>query len=580
MKFKKIVVLFVITASLLVLAIPAFADSVGSGFVEVPDERYYAQYSAHLMSVKPKLLDRIEKAALSYQTTAIDISDLNIPYPNTKFLQECFEEVSSLPEIFHMYSYSYYYSSEKYLNVTIKYSTSSKAEWESLKKGIDAEYRNICSYLRDDMTQVEKMLAVYDYMAVNYEYDTENLEKGTVPYESYTSYGVMMKKIGVCQGYAEAYALVLNRLGYECIITSSDQMNHAWNMVKLGNNWYHVDVTWGDATPDRLGRVLHKYFLVSDATMSTVTDEKAGIDGYNYYGWVRHVYCNDKTYESPAVAPWLKSNSPVLFDATNMYIANKDGTIVSVNRKTGSSTQIYKLEDRWPAPGNRYYIDSFMSITSSGDRIYFNSPSEIRSIKKNGTDLRSHLSVGNGSIFAMKGNSSVIEYAVSADIGDGPVRAMYTYKIVSDFSIVLSSAAFKNGLGVGGNIELSRFISSGSAGGEVVWSVSNPDVAAFLDGKLYVKSLGEVTLTARSKDDPSVSSSVTLKVNFTYGDVDGNGVFNKDDLALMVGYFAGWNSCRSVCAGKEYRCDVDGVSGVSMSDMVLLARKLSGLTAY
>lgn len=47
--------------------------------------------------------------------------------------------------------------------------------------------------------------------------------------------------------------------------TPNGSMDHAWNLVKLGNDWYHLDATWDDPTPDRKGRILHTYFNVTDS---------------------------------------------------------------------------------------------------------------------------------------------------------------------------------------------------------------------------------------------------------------------------------------------------------------------------
>ena len=46
-------------------------------------------------------------------------------------------------------------------------------------------------------------------------------------------------------------------------------MNHAWNLIKIDGEWYHIDVTWDDPTPDLLGRVNHVFFLISDDAIAS-----------------------------------------------------------------------------------------------------------------------------------------------------------------------------------------------------------------------------------------------------------------------------------------------------------------------
>ena len=59
----------------------------------------------------------------------------------------------------------------------------------------------------------------------------------------------------------------LNNVNIENRMVVSNNMNHAWNMLKIGGKWYHVDVTWDDPVWDILGRVRHEYFMLSDAAI-------------------------------------------------------------------------------------------------------------------------------------------------------------------------------------------------------------------------------------------------------------------------------------------------------------------------
>ena len=63
-----------------------------------------------------------------------------------------------------------------------------------------------------------------------------------------------------------AYQLLMDMAGVPCEVVTND--THAWNVVQIDGEWYHVDTTWDDPTPNREGYVRYNYFLKSDAYMS------------------------------------------------------------------------------------------------------------------------------------------------------------------------------------------------------------------------------------------------------------------------------------------------------------------------
>lgn len=80
----------------------------------------------------------------------------------------------------------------------------------------------------------------------------------TVTYEATSNdqnaYGALVEGKAVCNGYTRAYQHLLLKAGIPAWFvcgTSIDPVtgapaNHAWNLVKLGGQWYYTDVTWDD----------------------------------------------------------------------------------------------------------------------------------------------------------------------------------------------------------------------------------------------------------------------------------------------------------------------------------------------
>lgn len=127
----------------------------------------------------------------------------------------------------------------------------------------------IASCVTDGMSDYEIAKALHDYLATHNEYDMR-LYSGDLPALSRTSYGALVNRTSVCSGYALAYQHLMEDAGIPCeyVTGMTTRGSHAWNIVQIDGEWYHVDVTWDDPTPDREGYVRYKYFLKSDKAMS------------------------------------------------------------------------------------------------------------------------------------------------------------------------------------------------------------------------------------------------------------------------------------------------------------------------
>lgn len=68
------------------------------------------------------------------------------------------------------------------------------------------------------------------------------------------AYGALIEGSAVCNGYARAYQLLMQKAGIPAWYirgnstnpVNNNSVSHAWNMVKLNGNWYYTDVTWDD----------------------------------------------------------------------------------------------------------------------------------------------------------------------------------------------------------------------------------------------------------------------------------------------------------------------------------------------
>lgn len=92
---------------------------------------------------------------------------------------------------------------------------------------------------------------------------------------SHSAYGALVNKRAVCDGYALAYEYLCKEAGIEsCVVYGKvgiDQYweEHAWNEVKLGNEWYEVDVTWDDQDD---GTADYTYYNLTSVQMASRVD--------------------------------------------------------------------------------------------------------------------------------------------------------------------------------------------------------------------------------------------------------------------------------------------------------------------
>lgn len=89
---------------------------------------------------------------------------------------------------------------------------------------------------------------------------------------AHNAYGALVKGKAVCEGYARAFQYLLYQSGIQCLIAEGTSVSpftgltegHAWNVVRIGGQYYHIDPTWDD-TDDADTPVVYAYFNVTTA---------------------------------------------------------------------------------------------------------------------------------------------------------------------------------------------------------------------------------------------------------------------------------------------------------------------------
>ncbi|MGN0387107.1 MAG: InlB B-repeat-containing protein [Lachnospiraceae bacterium] len=253
------------------------------------------------------------------------------------------------------------------------------------------------------LTDMQKAIILHDYLAIQVEYDNTTSN-------CYSAFGALAEGKAVCQGYALAYKYLLNKAGIDCYMVTSESLNHAWNLVEINGNYYHVDVTWDDPTPDLLGRSRHFFMFCSDDAFNADKDNSIFEDNSYWeinpsntdlggrghkasdwevtrYGFLVSANATDKTYDNYF---WSLVNAPIVMDGSDFYYITNAGALVKGTATgTVSNTLVSSLGwwDQWAASG--WHMSANASgLFRLGDYLFYNKADGIYRINLDGSDPR------------------------------------------------------------------------------------------------------------------------------------------------------------------------------------------------
>lgn len=180
-------------------------------------------------------------------------------------------------------------SGDMKITITVQYLTELQKEY-TVETELNREVANIQAH---NFTPIEKIKAVNDYIVAKTAYSENTISS------PHSAYALIAEGKAVCQGYALVAHQMLEKLGIETqYITGYVNGNelHAWNLVKVDGQWYHLDTTWNDPTPNREGVFTYNYFLVNDQQLAKdhVWERndypKATSAKYHYFQNMQHIY--------------------------------------------------------------------------------------------------------------------------------------------------------------------------------------------------------------------------------------------------------------------------------------------------
>lgn len=209
------------------------------------------------------------------------------------------------------------------------------------------------------LTEKEKIKQIHDFLIRKVSY-----RDVLAPY-SHEAPGTLLYGIGVCEGISKAFKYIADRVSIKSILAVGSAQNrdgdsgHAWNVVYVNDQTYHIDVTF-DYSMSSVNIIRYDYFLLSDKQIG-VDHIFVGLpscrESFEYYEQIGcSVECKKDLQK--LVYRNLRPNTPLVFKLP-LFSENKDKIVDVVMNIASKAIPL------------RYSIGHTVSLSYNPDRMIF-----------------------------------------------------------------------------------------------------------------------------------------------------------------------------------------------------------------
>lgn len=145
----------------------------------------------------------------------------------------------------------------------------SKEEVVRIRSKINSKLKPLEKKLTTINTKLDRERFIHKYLlgTVRYKYNYSEED-----FECHTIVGVFLHRQAVCDGISKAFKQLCDLARINCNLVFGDSWNeyekpqkHAWNMAKIDNDWYYIDVTWNINLSERFKYVRYDYFNIRES---------------------------------------------------------------------------------------------------------------------------------------------------------------------------------------------------------------------------------------------------------------------------------------------------------------------------
>lgn len=252
--------------------IPAY----GSAVYQTEWDKYSSNYIYNnLNSTEQTFWDALDYVCALYLTgndDAVSVSGMVLPDYNIDYSALSLDRAV---EVYLMFNYSnpqYYFIDGGYAYIESR-GVMAPTFYEEFRSG--SARSKATQAMKNQITSCESAIAAagsaeqkakvaHDYIVKKVEYDDNYLTNPENPFHQ-SAYSVFCDDHSVCAGYTKAFEILMNGAGIDTIAVLST--DHAWNMIKINDSWYHMDCTWDDMDGYSGYEMIYKCFNRSESVI-------------------------------------------------------------------------------------------------------------------------------------------------------------------------------------------------------------------------------------------------------------------------------------------------------------------------
>lgn len=305
--------------------------AIEEGIVSSVEEYYYQNLPEHLRETYREIYVHImrgEDSGNMMSTVTVD-----------EFWQVYYSVLADHPEIFWI-GISAQVEESGLTGTVVTYDFETTVPLESrasMLEQLEAAADACIEQIEADASTYQKIRFVYEYIIDTTEYDSDSPDSQNIQ-------SVLLYRRSVCAGYSKAFQYILNRMGIFCTYitgTIRGGGDHGWNMVRIDDQYYYVDVTWGDPVfasqveAEAASNIINYNYLCCSQTELFRTHVPGDLvalpectsEDYNYYklnGYYYESFDYNTVYNALMNSVWNGESSIVMkFGSEEAYEAAK-----------------------------------------------------------------------------------------------------------------------------------------------------------------------------------------------------------------------------------------------------------------